>query len=119
MFTRQKVATISGLVGSLAVICAGVAQAHADEPGGECRNTATGGVVCMRKSDTRIDHRGKHFIDQTQDCSMADRPRMVFPDDELLHGGTANVGAVVDCSNHAKLPKGFKRPRFDKPRIAF
>ncbi|MER6569242.1 hypothetical protein ABT288_24430 [Streptomyces sp. NPDC001093] len=118
MFTRQKVVTISGLVGSLAVICAGAAHAHADEPRGACRKTATG-VVCIRKSDIRTDHRGKHVIDQTQDCSTADRSRVVFPDDELLDGGTAKVGAVVDCSNHVKLPKGFKKPRFDTPRIAF
>ncbi|MER6731116.1 hypothetical protein ACWGLF_19235 [Streptomyces puniciscabiei] len=119
MFTRQKVATLSGLVGSLAVICAGAAHAHAGEPGGECRTTATGGVVCMRKSDTRSDDHGKHVIHQTRDCLTADRSRVVFPDDQLLHGGSEEVGPVLDCSNHVKLPKGFKRPRFDKPHFTF
>ncbi|MGW2647704.1 hypothetical protein ACWC2T_22940 [Streptomyces sp. NPDC001393] len=119
MITRQKAATISGLVGSIAVLCAGAAHAYAGEPGGECRTTASGGVVCMRKSDTRTNEHGKHVIDQTQDCLTADRPRVVFPDGSLLDGGSAHVGQAVDCSNHVKLPKGFKKPRFDKLHFGF
>ncbi|AOR34218.1 hypothetical protein BFF78_27010 [Streptomyces fodineus] len=119
MFTRQKVATISGLVGSLAVICAGAAHANADEPRSDCRSTVTGGVVCIRKSEIRTNEHGKRAIKQTQDCSTADRPRVVFPDGRMLDGGSAKVGPVVDCSNNVKLPKGFKRPHFDKARFGF
>ncbi|MQY32406.1 hypothetical protein SRB17_03540 [Streptomyces sp. RB17] len=119
MFTRQKIATLSGLVGSLAVVCAGAAVAHADGPRGDCRSTATGDTVCVRKSETRTDDHGRHAIRQTQDCSTIDRSRVVFPDDDLLDGGTTKVGPTVDCSNHVKLPKGFQKPRFRKPHIAF
>ncbi|MEU6772668.1 hypothetical protein [Streptomyces sp. NPDC046759] len=117
MFTRQRIATISGLVGSLAVICTGAA--HAEGPKGECRSTDTGDIVCIRKTDIRTDDHGKQVIKQAQDCLTADRSRMVFPDDELLDGGSAKTGTVVDCSNDLKLPKGFKRPEFKKPHIDF
>ncbi|GGU74602.1 hypothetical protein GCM10010260_03070 [Streptomyces filipinensis] len=118
MFTRQKIATVSGLVGSLAVICVGAAYAHADEPRSECRNTVLGDTICVRKSDTHDDKHGAHALRQTRDCSVIDRPRVVFPDDGLLSGGTRNVGPTVDCSNKAQLPKGFEKPRFKKPRIS-
>jgi hypothetical protein len=37
----------------------------------------------------------------------------VLPDDRLTEGGSDRVGEVVDCSNTAKLPKGFKRPHIE------
>ncbi|MGW3203352.1 hypothetical protein [Streptomyces sp. NPDC001135] len=116
MFTRQKIATVSGLVGSLAVICVGAAHAHADEPRSECRNTVLGDTICMRKSETHFDKRGTRAIKQSRDCSVSDRPRVVFPDDDLLAGGTKNVGPTVDCSNNVELPKGFKKPQIKKPQ---
>ncbi|MEU2713523.1 hypothetical protein [Streptomyces sp. NPDC007205] len=116
MFTRQKIATVSGLVGSLAVICVGAAHAHADEPKSECRNTVLGDTICMRKSETQDDKRGTHAVKQTRDCSVNDRPRVLFTDDDLLGGGTKNVGPAVDCSNNMELPKGFKKPQVRKPQ---
>jgi hypothetical protein len=117
MFTRQKIATVSGLVGSLAVICVGAAYAHADEPRSECKNTVLGDTICIRKSETRDDKHGTRAIKQERDCSVSDRPRVVFPDDDLLAGGSKNVGPTVECSNKMYLPKGFKKPQFKKPQI--
>ncbi|GHD99113.1 hypothetical protein [Streptomyces alanosinicus] len=120
MFTPQKIATVTGLVGSLAVICVGAAHAHADGPKGDCRTTAQGDTVCVRKSEVRIDKRGKHILKQAQDCAVIDRPRVVGPDDDLLAGGAKNVGPVVECDNVVKVPKGFKGFKgFKKPHIRF
>lgn len=118
MFTRQKIATVSGLVGSLAVICVGGAYAHVGEPKSECRYTVLGDTICMRKSETHVDKHGTHAIKQERACAVNDRPRVVFPDDALLGGGSRDVGPVVDCSNKAHLPKGFKKPHIKKPQIA-
>jgi hypothetical protein len=38
---------------------------------------------------------------------------VVFPDGPLMNGGSASVGPVVDCSNTAKLPKGFRKPHIE------
>jgi hypothetical protein len=114
MFSRQKIATVSGLLGSLAVIYVGAAQAYADQPPGECKSSALGETTCVRKSETvHIDEDGRFVVKQTQDCETIDRPRLVGPDENLLNTGTTKVGPVVDCSNKVQLPKGFKRPHFE------
>ncbi|OLZ65787.1 hypothetical protein AV521_30785 [Streptomyces sp. IMTB 2501] len=119
MFTRQKIATVTGLVGSLAVICVGAAHALPDGPRPDCKTTAMGDVICIHKREIRTDRHGKHIIKQAQDCSVVDRSRVVFPEGDLLGGGSRKVGPVVNCSNEVKLPKGFKKPHFPKPHFGF
>ncbi|MBG0852832.1 hypothetical protein I2W78_13520 [Streptomyces spinoverrucosus] len=111
MFTPQKIAAISGIVGSLAALCVGAGHAYADGHLGDCESTAQGGTVCIRKSETRIDKGREHILRQEQQCSTADRPNVVFKDEQLLTDASVG-GSVVDCSNTAKLPEGVK-PRFD------
>ena len=91
-------------------MCVGAGHAYADAEPGECQTAAQGGTVCIRKSETRTDKDNTHTLRQEQNCSTADRPRLVFSEDELTGGGSADVGQVVDCFNRAELPKGFKKP---------
>ncbi|MFE0206537.1 hypothetical protein [Streptomyces sp. NPDC058985] len=111
MFTPRKIAAISGIVGSLAAaLCAGAGHAYADGGADDCESRDG---VCVRKSETRIDKDGEHILRQDQSCSTTDRPNVVFQEHQLLgDGGSASAGPVVDCSNTAKLPKGFKKPHF-------
>ncbi|MEV5879338.1 hypothetical protein AB0L75_34970 [Streptomyces sp. NPDC052101] len=118
MFTRQKIATVTGLVGSLAVIWVGAAHAHTDNPRPDCRSTAMGDTICIHKSEARVEKHGKQILKQARECSVVDRPRLEGPEDDLLGGGSKNVGPVVTCSNELKLPKSFKK-EFQKPRIDF
>ncbi|MFF8725508.1 hypothetical protein ACF073_03315 [Streptomyces sp. NPDC015171] len=115
MLTYRKIATVTGLVGSLAAICVGAQDASAAGRPGDCTVTAQGDTVCIRKTETRTDKDGKHVLRQEQDCSTVDRPRGVLPGENQLlgEGGASRVGPVVDCSNSAKLPKGFKKPHFE------
>jgi len=121
MFSRQKIAAVSGLVGSLAVIYVGAAtHAYAEGPKGECRTTAEGDVVCIRKSETiRKDKDGKYFIKQTQDCETADRPRLVLPEEGMLTNSSTEIGPKVECSNSADTPRGFQPslPKTFKPSV--
>ncbi|MFF9085563.1 hypothetical protein ACF1BE_03885 [Streptomyces sp. NPDC014991] len=110
MFSPQKIATVSGLVGSLAIICLGGAHAYAEGKPDDCK-TSEQGTVCVHKSETYTDQDGTHVIKQTQDCSTTDRPSVVDPENGLVGGGSTHVGPVVDCSNKAELPKGFKKPQ--------
>jgi hypothetical protein len=111
MLTLQKIATASGLVGSLAVMCVGAGHAFADGNQGECRTTAHGGTVCVRKSETFVEKDGTHTIKQEQSCTVADRPHVTLPEDRPTEGGSTNTGETMDCSNTLELPKGFKKPR--------
>ncbi|MFJ9345782.1 hypothetical protein [Streptomyces sp. NPDC101237] len=117
MLTRQKIATVTGLVGSLAAICVGAghasASAYADGRSGDCKTNAQGDTVCVRKSEIHSDKDGTHVIKQTQDCTTVDRPGVVYPEDGLLGSGSTSAGPEVDCSNKAELPKGFKKPHFE------
>ncbi|MEU9476520.1 hypothetical protein [Streptomyces sp. NPDC048191] len=113
MFTVRKIATVSGLVGSLAAFCVGAGHAYADGSSDDCRSTEQGGTVCVHKNETRTDKGGVHVVKQLLDCSTSDRPRLVFPEDQLLDGGPSGNGQHVDCSNTEKLPKGFKKPHFE------
>ncbi|WP_031498441.1 hypothetical protein [Streptomyces bicolor] len=114
MIGRQKIATVSGLLGALAVIYGGAAPAYADDdPKGECTITAQGDIVCIKKKETiRKDKRG-YVVKQAQDCLIAERPRFTLHDGHMLNDDrSVHSGPVVECSNKAKLPKGFKTPKF-------
>ncbi|WP_244181819.1 hypothetical protein [Streptomyces curacoi] len=121
MTGRQRIAAVSGLLGTLAVIYSGAAQAHADEPKGACKISAQGDIVCIKKSETiRKDKKGRYVIKQKHDCQTIERPRLMLPDDNLVNGKSVHAGPVVDCSNKAKLPKGYKAPKaFKVPKFNF
>ncbi|MFG2604821.1 hypothetical protein ACGFT2_14920 [Streptomyces sp. NPDC048514] len=113
MFSAKKTAAVGALVTGLAAIIVGTGHAYADGKSGGCENTAQGDVVCVKKSETYIDKDGTHIVDQQQDCSTIDRPHVVFNDDPVLEGESTSRGGVVECSNTAKLPDGFKKPHID------
>lgn len=117
MIGRQKIAAVS-LLGTLAVLYSGATPVYADEPEGACKISAQGDIVCVKKSETiRKDKQGRYVIKQKHDCQTIERPRFVFPDGHLVNSGSVQSGPVVDCSNKAKLPKGFKKPKFKTPKF--
>lgn len=114
MLSRQKIAAVSGLLGGLAVMYVGAAQAYADESPGDCKSSAVGETTCVKKSETvHVDKGGRYVIKQTQDCRTTEQPRVVSPEDEASNTGNTKVGPVVDCTNKAQLPEGFKPPHFE------
>ena len=115
MIGRQKIATVSGLLGALAVIYSGAAPAYADEdPKGACTITAQGDIVCVKKSEVvRKDKRDGYVVQQKHDCSTTERPRFTLPEGRMTEGGSTTSGPVVECNNRAELPKGVKLPKFD------
>lgn len=118
MFSRQKIATVSGILGSIAVICVGAVHAQADENPRGCKTNAAGETTCVHKTQTvHKDRHGTIVVNQMQSCTTATRPRLVLPEDGLLNNGSTKLGSVVDCSNKAPTPKGFKRPHITAPHI--
>ncbi|MGV9903751.1 hypothetical protein ACWDU8_14925 [Streptomyces sp. NPDC003388] len=113
MFNAQKTAVVSGLVGSLAALCLGAGQAYAGGVEEGCGGTVHSGAACVQKNDSHVGKDGTRVVRQSQSCSPADRPNVVFSGDEAAGGTPAQNGQVIDCSNTAELPKGFKKPHVD------
>ncbi|MFG1670180.1 hypothetical protein [Streptomyces sp. Y7] len=114
MIARQKIATVSGLLGALAALYGAAAPAHADDPKGACTITAQGDIVCVKKSEVvRKDKRNGYIVQQKQDCSTIERPRVIGPEEGMANDGSVKSGPVVECNNRAELPKGMKLPKFD------
>ncbi|MFE0254563.1 hypothetical protein [Streptomyces sp. NPDC059010] len=114
MIGRQKIATVTGLLGALAVIYSGAAApAYADDDSkGACTITAQGDIVCIKKSEKVIKDKRGYAIKQAQDCEVTEHPRVAFTDGRLANDESERSGPVVECSNTAKLPKGVKVPTF-------
>ncbi|MFD5009148.1 hypothetical protein ACF063_16815 [Streptomyces chartreusis] len=114
MIARHKIATVSGLLGALVALYGTAVPAHADDTKGACKITAQGDIVCVKKSEVvHKDKRNGYVLQQKQDCSTVERPRFVGPEEGMKNGGSVQSGPVVECNNRAKLPKGFKLPKFD------
>ena len=111
---RQKIATVSGLIGALAVLYGGAAPAFADDSKGVCTITSQGDIVCVKKSEVvNKDKRNGYVLQQKQDCSTTARPRVITADGRVGREGSVESVPVVECNNEAELPKGFKLPKFD------
>ncbi|MGW3913563.1 hypothetical protein ACWEBX_18895 [Streptomyces sp. NPDC005070] len=111
MLFSQKSAAVAAFAGSLAAICLGATHAQAEVNSGACPATQKD-VVCIQKNETYTDKDGTHVIKQDQQCSTPDQPHVLTQQDQLQENEPAKVGPVVDCSNTAKLPEGFKKPHF-------
>ncbi|MEU9121284.1 hypothetical protein AB0C96_15765 [Streptomyces sp. NPDC048506] len=110
MFSRKTIATVSALLGSLAVTCAGASQAYAGEAWGDCTRGPQGDSSCIHKRQTTLTTKdGKRVLKQQQDCSSTARHHVVWPESGLLPSG-GTQGPSVDCSNRAAMPKGFRIP---------
>ncbi|MFF3410841.1 hypothetical protein ACFYW8_32465 [Streptomyces sp. NPDC002742] len=112
MLFSQRTAAVAAFAGSLAAICLGATQAQAVGNPGACPATEQKDVVCVQKNATYTDKDGTHVVKQDQQCLTTDRPHVVTQQDQLLGSAPAKVGPVVECSNTAKLPEGFKKPHF-------
>ncbi|MEV0369269.1 hypothetical protein AB0I10_05525 [Streptomyces sp. NPDC050636] len=104
MFSRKKIAAISGLLSGLAVTCAGVGvgQAYASEIHGSCTRDIQGNVTCPQQNTGYKSDDGRVAIHQSQDC-MASKP-VAVPASGLLNKGLTHIGPSVTCSNSAPAP---------------
>ncbi|MFJ9420211.1 hypothetical protein ACIRPT_39585 [Streptomyces sp. NPDC101227] len=113
MFSRKKIAAVSGLLGGLAMTCAGVTQAYAGGSVSDCARSALGNRVCIHKGQHVYKSKnGSYVIKQSKDCTTISRQRLLWPEDALLNGArqSTKIGPAVSCSNRVHLPKHFKLP---------
>jgi hypothetical protein len=106
MFSRKKIAAVSGLMVGLAMTCAGVAQADNADPTG-CVMDYQGNVICVHEYSTNYTSKdGRDIVQQTQDCSTTYRQpgEGAWPQVGALQSAATSLtqtGPTVNCDNTA------------------
>ncbi|KUM93700.1 hypothetical protein AQI88_25145 [Streptomyces cellostaticus] len=93
MLSRKKIAVVSGLLGSLAVTCAGVTQANAAAGPGKCTRDIQGNITCVQQIRGEIPEDG--VIPHYENC-MPSQP-MIVP--AALGNGQMKIGPQISCNN--------------------
>ncbi|MFJ9420224.1 hypothetical protein ACIRPT_39650 [Streptomyces sp. NPDC101227] len=108
MFSGKKIAVASGLLGGLAMTCAGATLAYAGGSAGTCAPDLQGNITCMQQNNGYVSEDGRYTLNQAQDC-LSTRP-LSLPAEGLLNKGTMQIGPAVNCSNTAPAPQNFVQP---------
>ena len=96
MLDSKKMAAVSGILGGLALLGAGVAQAQGPAAENGCQQDSTA-TSCVYRSEHRYaTPDGGYVLEQSQDCTVYQDNRMSPTPAE----GTRQ-GATVNCSNSA------------------
>ncbi|MER6434547.1 hypothetical protein ABT272_44280 [Streptomyces sp900105245] len=93
MFSRKKIAAISGLVGGLAVASTGLTHAYAAADQGTCTRDLLGSVTCTQRITGEIPENG--VIPHQENC-MPVQP-LTLP--AALGTGTTRLGPKVTCAS--------------------
>ncbi|MGV4981900.1 hypothetical protein ACWC0C_07310 [Streptomyces sp. NPDC001709] len=93
MLRTKKIAALSGLIGGLAVTCAGIAQAHAAAGPGVCTRDLQGNVTCIQRIEGVIPQDGQ--IPHQENCL----PTQPFTIPAALGTGKMRIGPEVTCSD--------------------
>jgi hypothetical protein len=112
MLSRKKIAAVTGLLGGIALTCAGVVQAYGDTKD-ECTRDAQGNVSCVRVQKSETVYRtedGTVHIRQSQNCSTNSRSRVVRNNSGSGQPQVTRVGPRVGCNVSTSAPKGFVAP---------
>ncbi|MFB7506516.1 hypothetical protein [Streptomyces broussonetiae] len=92
MFSRRKIAAVSGLVGGIAVACAGITQAHAAATPGNCTRDLLGTITCTQRIKGEAPDDGA--IAHQETC----QPVQPLKLPAFLGQGTERLGPNVTCS---------------------
>ncbi|MEU3858359.1 hypothetical protein AB0F03_13470 [Streptomyces sp. NPDC028722] len=92
MFSRKKLMAVAGLVGGLAVTCAGLAQAHVGSDPGACTRDESGAIICTQQIKGQVPADG---VIPHQETCMPVQPTTL---PAATGGGTTQFGPRVTCS---------------------
>ncbi|MFJ8313032.1 MULTISPECIES: hypothetical protein [unclassified Streptomyces] len=102
MLSRKKIAVVSGLLGGLAVACAGVTQVYA-AAGGTCTNDKHGSVTCVNRVVGSTPEGDAYIVRQSEGC-VPTQP-LTLPVAGLLNRGNMQIGPQVTCSPNNPAPE--------------
>jgi hypothetical protein len=92
MFSRKKIAAVSGLVGGIAVTCIGLTPAYAWGTPGTCTDDLMGNLTCTQRIKGEVPEGG--VIPHQETCKPVQPVRVPA----FLGGGTERLGTTVTCS---------------------
>lgn len=93
MFSRKKIAAVSGFLCGLAVTCTGATQAYAAGPG-NCAVDIHGDIVCVQRIVADMPDGG--FDGQARSCVPV-QP-LTLPVVGVLNSGKTKIGPEVTCA---------------------
>ncbi|MCX5049117.1 MULTISPECIES: hypothetical protein [unclassified Streptomyces] len=116
MFSRKKIAAVSGLLCGLAVTGVGVTQAHAAADPGACSVSLSGDVTCVQRVTGEMPEGGGFTIRKASTCTPV-KP-MQLPVIPLLNNGSTRIGPEVTC-NPGATPVADQADQADKGEGGF
>ncbi|MEU9184804.1 hypothetical protein AB0D14_09595 [Streptomyces sp. NPDC048484] len=103
MFSRKKIAAVSGILGGLVVTCTGGAQAYAADPPASCGLDKQGTITCVQRVVGKTPEGEGFIVRQSQSC-VPTQP-LQLPVIPLLNSGRTRIGPEVTCApNSAPEP---------------
>lgn len=116
MFSRKKIAAVSGLICGLAVTGLGVTQAHAAAGPGTCTVDIQGNITCVQKITGQAPE-GEGFAVRRATTCVPVQP-MQLPVIPLVNNGSTRIGPEVTCkpdgapafNGNDKSDDGFELP---------
>ncbi|WP_326787261.1 hypothetical protein [Streptomyces sp. NBC_00151] len=92
MFSRKKIAALSGLIGGLAVTSMGITHAHAAGDPASCTRNPQGDVICVQHIEGET--AGRDAIPHQETCMPVQSVTLPAP----TGNGTTQLGPRVTCS---------------------
>lgn len=92
MFSRGRIAAVSGLIGGLAVVSAGISCAAVAGDPASCTQSPQGDIICVQHITAQVPEGGS--IPHQQTC-MPTQP-VTLP--AAMGSGTTHLGPQVTCS---------------------
>ncbi|MFD7019641.1 hypothetical protein [Streptomyces sp. NPDC059161] len=103
MFSRKKIAAVSGLLGGLAVTCAGASHAFAAAGPGTCTSDSHGNTTCIQRIVGNTPDGDGYVLRQAQGCVPTEP--LSLPVVGLLNRGNMQIGPQVTCSPNNPGPE--------------
>jgi hypothetical protein len=111
MFSRKKIAAVSGLLCGLALTCGGVTQASAAAGPGNCTVDLQGNITCVQRITGEMPE-GEGFVIRKATSCVPVQP-MQLPVIPLVNNGSTRIGPEVTC-NPSTTPVPDKADNADK-----
>jgi hypothetical protein len=96
MFSRKKIAAVTGLLCGLALTGAGAVQAHAAAGPGNCTLDLQGNITCVQKITGQAPS-GEDFVIRRATTCQPVEP-MQLPVIPLVNNGSTRIGPEVTCT---------------------
>jgi hypothetical protein len=97
MFNGKKFMAVAGLLGGLAMTCAGAAQAHAAGPG-VCSLDPQGNIICTQQITGQTPEGDGFSLRRTVNCQPT-KP-LSLPTPGLLSNGQTRIGPHITCAEN-------------------